>query len=75
MGSATLADAEKAKPGLHAIIDYLVRLIEDVMAKYPAGKLPPVELLTQRSPEEVDAVLRGPLAAGGRHLYTLGYPP
>ena len=75
VGSATLAAAEKAKPGLRAILDYLVRLVEDIMRTYPPGKLPPVAQLTQRGADEVEAVLRGPLDASGRHLYTLGYPP
>jgi len=75
VGSATLAVAEKAKPGLHAILDYLELLVEDIMTKYPPGQLPAVDRLTQRGAEEVDALLRGPLAPGGRHLYTIGYPP
>ena len=75
VGSATLAVAEKAKPGLHAILDYLVRLVEDIMAKYPAGKLPPTERLSQRSADDIEALLRGPLVPGGKHLYTFGYPP
>jgi creatinine amidohydrolase/Fe(II)-dependent formamide hydrolase-like protein len=74
VGCATLADAEKAKPGLNAILDYLERLVTDIMKKYPAGCLPPTEQITQRSPEEVESVLKGPLQPGGRHLYTLGYP-
>ncbi|MGO9344074.1 MAG: 3-dehydro-scyllo-inosose hydrolase [Acidimicrobiales bacterium] len=75
VGSATLAVAEKAKPGLTAILDYLALLVEDVMTKYPPGKLPPIDRLSQRGAEEVEALLRGPLAPGGRHLYTVGYPP
>jgi len=75
VGSATLAAAEKAKPGLQAILDYLVLLVGDIMAMYPPGKLPPAGLLSQRDADEVDALLRGPLAPGGRHLYTVGYPP
>ena len=75
VGSATLAVAEKAKPGLTAILDYLALLVEDVMTKYPPGKLPPIDRLSQRGAEEVEALLSGPLAPGGRHLYTVGYPP
>jgi len=75
VGSATLAVADKAKPGLHSILDYLELLVEDIMTKYPPGQLPPVDRLTQRGSDEVDALLRGPLAPGGRHLYTVGYPP
>ncbi|MCR4406134.1 MAG: creatininase family protein [Anaerolineae bacterium] len=74
VGKPSLADPEKAKPGVEAILDYLVRLINDIMTTFPAGKLPPTEKVTQRSPEEVEALLKGPLN-GGRHIYTVAYPP
>lgn len=75
VGSATLAVADKAMGGLNAILDYLEKLVNDIMEKYPAGTLPPADKLTQRSKEEIEAVLKGPLQPGGKHLYTLGYPP
>ena len=75
VGSATLADVEKAKPGLNAIMDYLEKLVVDIMDMYPAGKLPPTDMITQRTKEEIDALLKGPLEKGGRHLYTVAYPP
>jgi len=43
------------------------------MEMYPAGTLPPVEMMSMRSKEEIEDVLKGPLN-GGKHLYTLGYP-
>jgi creatinine amidohydrolase/Fe(II)-dependent formamide hydrolase-like protein len=73
VGDATLADPEKAKPGLLAILDYLEKLINDIMRMYPAGKLPPIETMSMRNRKEIEEVLKGPLN-GGRHLYTLGYP-
>jgi 3-dehydro-scyllo-inosose hydrolase len=36
--------------------------------------LPPAEKTTQRDPKEVEALLKGPLN-GGKHLYTIAYPP
>ncbi|MEW6399205.1 MAG: 3-dehydro-scyllo-inosose hydrolase [Bacillota bacterium] len=75
IGRPTLADGEKARPGLEALFDYMVKLIGEIMERFPPGQLPPIELVTQRPREEVEAVLKGPLAPGGRHLYTLGYPP
>lgn len=74
VGSATLADVEKAKPGLNAILDYMEKLVNEIMAMYPPGKLPPTDKITQRTKEEIDALLKGPLN-GGRHLYTVAYPP
>ena len=75
VGSATLADVEKAKPGLNAIMDYLEKLVVEIMDMYPSGKLPPTDRITQRTQEEIEALLKGPLEKGGRHLYTVAYPP
>lgn len=73
VGDATLADAKKAEAGLVEILDYLEKLVNDIMAQYPAGKLPPINAMSMRNREEIEAVIKGPLA-GGKHLYTLGYP-
>ncbi len=75
IGKATLAKAEKAQFGLEALLDYVVELHNEIMTKFPPGKLPPADELTQRPHEEIDSVVKGPLAEGGRHIYTLGYPP
>jgi len=75
VGKATLADPEKARPGLNAILDYLEKLVTDIITKYPAGALPPADKLSQRPREEIEALLKGPLVEGGRHLYTVAYPP
>ena len=75
VGSATLAEPERAIPGIHAVLDYLERLINEIMDMYPAGKLPPAEKVTQRSQEEIEALLKGPFEKGGKHLYTVAYPP
>lgn len=75
VGKATLAKAEKAVPGIEKFLDYLTKLVEDIMTTFPVGKLPPVEGVTQRPREEVEAVLKGPLAPGGRSIYSLRWPP
>jgi len=36
--------------------------------------LPPVEKVTQRDSAEIEALLKGPFN-GGKHLYTVAYPP
>jgi len=74
IGSPTLAKAEKAFDGLNTLLDYMTRLINEIMEKFPAGKLPPTEECTQRDPKEVEALLKGPLK-GGKHIYTVAYPP
>jgi hypothetical protein len=54
-------------------MDYLEKLINDILAMYPAGKLPPIEAMSMRKQEEIEDVIKGPLN-GGTHIYTLGYP-
>ncbi|RKL64474.1 creatininase family protein [Thermoanaerobacteraceae bacterium SP2] len=73
LGKATLAKAEKAYASIEKVCDYLVKLISDLLAKFPVGVLPDAKLMTQRSKEEIDALLKGPLK-GGKHIYTLGWP-
>lgn len=73
VGRSTIADADKAIPGVAQFLDYFERLISDILAKFPAGALPPIEEITQRPREEIEAVIKGPLK-GGRSIYTLAYP-
>lgn len=75
VGKATLGSAEKALPGVEALLDYIVALHNDILEKFPPGVLPPFNELTQRNKEEIEAVLKGPLAEGGKSIYALGYPP
>ena len=75
VGSATLADAEKARPGVEALLDYMVKLHDDILEKFPVGTLPDASLVSQRfTQEEVDELLKGALN-GGKHLYTVSWPP
>jgi creatinine amidohydrolase len=74
IGRPTLGDPEKAKPGLDALLDYMCRLIDDILTRFPPGELPPVDKMTMRDPQEIEALLKGPLN-GGKHLYTVAYPP
>ncbi len=61
------------KPGVEQVLDYLVKLHDDILKAYPPGKLP--DGMTMRSDEEIEALLKGPLKRGGKHLYTVAYPP
>ncbi len=74
VGKATLAKAEKAFTGLEDLLSYLCELVSDIMKRFPPGVLPPYNEVTQRSKEEIEMVVKGPLK-GGRHIYTLAYPP
>ena len=68
IGDARLADGEKARKGVEKTLDYLEKLVNDILERYPAGQLPPAELMTQRDPKDIEAVLKGE-----RHIYTLAY--
>ncbi len=71
VGKATLADGKKAEPGLTALLDYLEKLVKDILEKFPAGELPPVDKVTQRfTEEELELLKKGPLK-GGKHIYTI----
>jgi 3-dehydro-scyllo-inosose hydrolase len=74
IGKPTLARAEKAMKGLDVLLDYMCKLINDIMIRFPAGQLPPASKTTMRDPQEIEALLKGPLK-GGKHLYTVAYPP
>jgi len=75
VGKSTLADAEKARPGVEAVLDYMRGLVDDILERFPAGQLPPWDQITQRAPEELQAVCKMPFEAGWRSIYTLSYPP
>lgn len=68
-----MADGSKAKAGVERTLDYLTKLVNDILEKYPAGQLPPIDMMTQRNREDIEAVIKGPGKPGGRHIYTLEY--
>ncbi len=75
VGKATLASAKKAEAGVAALLDYIEKLVNDIMTTFPPGQLPPLDKVTQRFSEaEFEALKKGPLA-GGKHLYTVAWPP
>jgi 3-dehydro-scyllo-inosose hydrolase len=73
VGNAQLADPKKAEVGLIKIMDYLEKLVNDILQAYPVGKLPPIKAMSMRDEKEVEDVIKGPFN-GGKHLYTLAYP-
>ena len=78
VGKATAADAAKARPGVNKLLDYMEKLVNDIMTVFPAGKLPPIEKVsgaTGSKREQIEAAIKGPLAEGGCSIYNLHYPP
>ena len=73
LGHATEADPEKAKASINKVCDYLVKLHDDILTACPPGVLPPASYMSQRDPEEIEKLLKGP-THGGKHIYTLAWP-
>lgn len=73
IGKPSLAEAAKAEEGLDTLFDYLIKLHNDIRDAFPPGKLPDIELVTERDKEVIEAVLKGPLN-GGKSIYSLHHP-
>ena len=71
VGHAAEGEAWKAKRPLAAILRYLTLVVEEILAVFPPGKLPPVEEVTLRKAEEMEPFLREPLSEGWRPVYAL----
>ena len=71
VGKATLASPEKAKRALAAILRYLTLLHDEILEAFPPGTVPPVEMVTLRSAEEMEPYLKEPLSPGWKSVYGL----
>ena len=74
LGASTQSSAQKARPGVEAVLNYLEKLINDILEAFPPGKLPPVEEFTHKGGPEFEACLKEPGTSGWKNLYTLGWP-
>jgi creatinine amidohydrolase len=74
VGSATLATADKAKRPVAAALSYLTLLIDDILERFPAGTLPPIEEVTLFKTEEVEGYLKKPGEADYKNPYRLWRP-
>jgi creatinine amidohydrolase len=71
VGKATHADPRKAKRPLVAIMRYLTLVQDEILASFPPGKLPPVDMTTLRDPEELAPYLKEPMSPGWKSVYGL----
>lgn len=71
VGNPRLATADKAKRPIAAILKYLTLVHDEILEKYPAGKLPPVDKITFRSEEELAPFLKEPLSEGWKSVHEL----
>jgi len=74
MGPSTRSSGEKARAGVEAVLDYMEKLVNDILDAFPPGKLPPVDEFTQKDSQEFKSVLKMPGEKGWKNLYTLGWP-
>ena len=71
VGNPRLATPEKAKRPIAAILKYLTLVHDEILDKYPAGKLPPVDQITFRMEEELAPFLKEPLSEGWKSVHEL----
>ena len=71
VGRPTLATAQKGKRPLAAILRYLTLYCDDILKAFPAGKVPPVEMVSLRTEEEMEPYLREPMSKGWKTVYRL----
>jgi len=68
-GKAKSGNAQKAKRPMAAILKYLTMWNDDILAKFPAGTVPPVEEITLRTAKDMEPYLREPLSPGWKSVY------
>lgn len=70
-GQGSLAHPDKAKRPVAAMAKLMEQLVEDILEAFPAGQVPPVELTTLRTQEEMAPYLLEPLSKGWKSVYGL----
>jgi len=71
VGLATHGEARKAKRPMVGILRYLTLVQDEILARFPAGTVPPIEGMTFRDPKELEPFLREPLSPGWKPVYAL----
>lgn len=69
LGKPSLAKAEKAFRSIETFLDYVVKLHNDILEKFPPGVLPETKYMTQRDEKEIEKLLKGE-----KHIYTIAWP-
>ena len=71
VGRPNIATAQKAKRTIAAILSYLTLVHDEILAAFPAGKVPPIEATTLRTKEEMEPYLKEPFTEGWRPIYSI----
>lgn len=70
VGYPSRGDAYKAKRPVLAICKYIVKMIDDILADFPAGTVP-IDGFTFRDRDEIEACLKEPLTEGWKSIHEL----
>ncbi|MHB1344856.1 MAG: 3-dehydro-scyllo-inosose hydrolase [Thermoleophilia bacterium] len=71
VGKPTLGAAYKAKRPLIASLRYLTLVCDQILEAFPAGTVPPPEMVSLRTAAELEPYLREPMSEGWRSVYVL----
>jgi creatinine amidohydrolase/Fe(II)-dependent formamide hydrolase-like protein len=71
VGKPTLGAAFKAKRPMAAILRYLTLTCDQILEAFPSGTVPPVEMTTLRTAQEMEPFLREPMSEGWKSVYAL----
>ncbi len=71
VGTPSGATAAKAKRPIAAILSYLTLVVDEILENYPSGKLPPLDQITLRDPDELEPFLKEPGSEGWKSVYEL----
>lgn len=71
VGKARAAEARKAKRPIAAILRYLTFVVNDILAAFPPGEVPPTEQVSLRTAEEMKPYLLEPGSPGWKSVYSL----
>ncbi|HBU12809.1 MAG TPA: hypothetical protein DEB31_08845 [Clostridiales bacterium] len=70
-GYPSRGTADKAKRPVAAILKYLTLMVDEILEAFPPGTVPPVEKVSFRSEEEIEACLKEPLSEGWKSVHEL----
>lgn len=68
VGNPKIASARKAKRPIAATLKLLTMINDEILEKYPAGTVPPVDMITLRTKEELAPFLKEPLSDGWKSI-------
>lgn len=71
VGTPSNANPRKVKRAIAAILKYLTLINDQILDAYPAGKVPPVEMVTLRTEKEMAPFLKEPFSEGWKSVYEL----